>query len=128
MTIDKTSYGVQWNKQQRSIGRTATHGCIRLYNDQMERLYGAYSRSGDRCFLSNEPAKGKGVLNNGIYVEAHPDIYGRVPDRTAYELHRPGELGLLSSVRDLPSSGARDREEARGSTVRVWTLPTRTRS
>ncbi|HTF36571.1 MAG TPA: L,D-transpeptidase family protein [Myxococcota bacterium] len=119
MTIDNTSYGVHGTNNNWSIGRTATHGCIRLYNDQMERLYERIP-TGTPLLLEYQPVK-VGRLNNGIYVEAHPDIYGRVPDRTAYALHRLGELGLLSSV-DLPTV-ERVIGEARGAPVRVGTLP-----
>src|SRR5215831_2163547 len=91
MTIDSTTYGVHGTNNNWSIGRTATHGCIRLYNDQMERLYDRIP-TGTPLLLEYQPVK-VGRLGNGIYVEAHPDIYGRVPDKTAYAKRRLSELG-----------------------------------
>jgi len=119
MTIDNTSYGVHGTNNNWSIGRTATHGCIRLYNDEMERLYERIP-TGTPLLLEYQPVK-VGRLRDGIYVEAHPDIYGRVPDRTAYVVRRLSELGLLDSI-DMPTV-QRIISEARGAPVRVGTIP-----
>src|SRR5215831_12835438 len=39
MTIGNTTYGIHGTNNRWSIGREATHGCVRLYNDEMDRLY-----------------------------------------------------------------------------------------
>jgi L,D-transpeptidase ErfK/SrfK len=119
MTIGSTSYGIHGTNNDWSIGRTATHGCIRLYNDEVERLYERVP-SGTPLLLEYQPVK-VGRLGRGIYVEAHPDIYGRVPDRAGVALRRLSDLGLLESV-DVPTV-ERVVEEARGTPERVGTLP-----
>jgi L,D-transpeptidase ErfK/SrfK len=39
MTIGTTSYGVHGTNNPWSIGREATHGCVRLYDEEMRRLF-----------------------------------------------------------------------------------------
>jgi len=85
----------------------------------MERLYERIP-SGTPLLLEYQPVK-VGRLNDGIYIEAHPDIYGRVPERSAYVVRRLSELGLLGSV-DMPTV-ERVISEARGAPVRVGTIP-----
>jgi L,D-transpeptidase ErfK/SrfK len=119
MTIGNTSYGIHGTNNQWSIGRTATHGCIRLYNDEMLRLFDRIP-TGTPIRLQYQPVK-LGQIGDGIYAEAHPDVYLREPDPGAFALRRLEELGLSSYVdwRAL----ARVIEESRGVPVRVGTIP-----
>lgn len=119
MTIGSTSYGVHGTNNPWSIGREATHGCIRLYDDEMERLY-ARTPSGTRLRLQYQRVK-LGTDGEDIWAEAHPDVYGREPDALEGALARLAELGLLGEIdRRLLAQVIVD---VRGVPVRVGTLP-----
>ncbi len=119
MTIGSTSYGVHGTNNEWSIGREATHGCIRLYNDVIESLFDR-TPSGTRLRLQYQTVK-LGLDGGGIYAEAHPDVYGREPDRMEAPLLRLAELGLLTFVDRRALQHVVD--EARGIPVRIGTLP-----
>jgi len=118
MTIGNTSYGIHGTNNNWSIGRTATHGCIRLYNDEMRRLY-ERTRSGTRIELVYQSVK-LGLDGDGIYAEAHPDVYGREPDRLAAPLAKLSALGLAEHV-DLDALW-QVIDAATGVPVRIGTL------
>jgi L,D-transpeptidase ErfK/SrfK len=119
MTIGNTTYGVHGTNNPWSIGRMATHGCIRLYNDEMARLY-EHVKVGTPIRLMYESVK-LGRLGDGIYVEAHPDLYAREPDRAEAALQRLEALGLASAV---DASKLRQAiADERGVPVRIGTLP-----
>ncbi|HVP30784.1 MAG TPA: L,D-transpeptidase family protein [Myxococcota bacterium] len=119
MTIGTTSYGIHGTNNNWSIGRTATHGCIRLYNDEMRRLYD-HVPSGTPLEIVYEPVK-LGADGDAIYVEAHPDVYGRVADLLAAPLAELDARGLTPYV-DLDAL-RQVVEEAKGVPVRIGTLP-----
>jgi L,D-transpeptidase ErfK/SrfK len=118
MTIGKTSYGIHGTNVRWSIGREATHGCLRLYEDEIERLYDRVPE-GTRLQIVYEPYKW-GLEGDRIHFEAHPDLYGLVPDRlSAFEI--PRAAGLLGAI-DLELAW-RTLEQARGIPVEVGRLP-----
>jgi L,D-transpeptidase ErfK/SrfK len=119
MTIGSTTYGIHGTNNPWSIGRMATHGCIRLYDDQLAGLYERVP-SGTPIRLIYQTVK-LGTRDDGIYVEAHPDIYAHEPYRAEEALASLRAMGLESSV------DARRLREAiaasRGVPVRVGTMP-----
>ncbi len=96
MTIGATSYGIHGTSTRWSIGRMATHGCVRLYEDEIQRLFEDVP-TGTPLALLYEPYKW-GVHRGQIYFEAHPDLYERVPDRLSQALRVPRALGLLPQI------------------------------
>jgi L,D-transpeptidase ErfK/SrfK len=119
MTIGNTTYGIHGTNNRWSIGREATHGCVRLYNDEMERLY-ARTREGTPIRLLYQTVK-VGQRDGTIYVEAHPDLYQREPpDRAAPVLDKLAALGLADAVDAALLRKAID--EGRGIPVPVGTL------
>jgi L,D-transpeptidase ErfK/SrfK len=119
MTIGATSYGVHGTNIRWSIGRTATHGCVRLYEDEMRRLFDR-TPSGTRLRIVYQPTKW-GSEGDGVYLEAHPDLYERMPDALEAALALPRAVGIVDSL-DLDAV-ARVVSEARGVPERVGTLP-----
>jgi L,D-transpeptidase ErfK/SrfK len=115
MTIGRTSYGIHGTNNPWSIGREATHGCIRLYEDEVARLF-ARTREGTPLRLVYQTVKigRRGAI---VYVEAHPDLYGREPERMAAAFERIWTLGLPDLVD--PLLVRRVIEEARGIPVAV---------
>ena len=119
MAIGNTSYGIHGTNKQWSIGRMATHGCVRLYDDQIKKLYDR-TPSGTRLQLLYQPYKW-GIDGNDLYLEVHPDLYGRYSGPLTEALRTPRELGILRHV-DLELAW-RAVEEARGAPVWVGRLP-----
>jgi L,D-transpeptidase ErfK/SrfK len=119
MTIGRTSYGIHGTDNRWSIGREATHGCIRLYNDEIARLF-ARTREGTPLALVYQPVK-LGRRGARLYVEAHPDLYGRAPDRAERVAERLRGLGLWPWV--AADHLERAIADARGIPVEVGELP-----
>jgi L,D-transpeptidase ErfK/SrfK len=119
MTIGTTSYGIHGTNNRWSIGREATHGCVRLYNDDIARLY-ARTPQGTPIRLVYQTLK-LGRRGDGIWIEAHPDRYGRDPERLANALGRLAALGLQAYVDADAMRRAVD--EARGEPVAIGRVP-----
>jgi L,D-transpeptidase ErfK/SrfK len=77
ITIGRTTYGIHGTNVRWSIGRQATHGCLRMYEDEIQRLYGRV-REGTRIQIVYQPTKW-GRDREHIYLEVHPDLYGLRP-------------------------------------------------
>jgi L,D-transpeptidase ErfK/SrfK len=56
------------------IGMQITHGCVRMYPEDIEQLYNNVS-VGTPVYIVKQPIK-VGWLDNVLYVEAHPDLEG----------------------------------------------------
>ena len=118
LSIGSTSYGIHGTNVRWSIGREATHGCLRLYEEDIRRLFDRV-REGTRVQIIYQTAKW-GSDGAHIYLEAHPDLYGLKGDRQS-ALDVPRALGVLADL-DLDLV-TRTLEEARGLPVKVGTLP-----
>jgi len=117
ITIGQTSYGIHGTNVRWSIGRQATHGCLRLYEEDVKRLYDRVS-PGTRIQIVYQPYKW-GRDETRLYLEAHPDPYGLLDDPLEAALEVPRALGLeggLDAVRLW-----RTLKEARGVPVAVGT-------
>ena len=56
------------------IGMQITHGCVRMYPEDIEKLY-YMTPIGTPVYIVKQPIK-VGWLDNNLYVEAHPDLEG----------------------------------------------------
>lgn len=56
------------------IGMQITHGCVRMYPEDVEALYDAVPL-GTPVYIVKQPIK-VGWLDNELYIEAHPDLEG----------------------------------------------------
>jgi L,D-transpeptidase ErfK/SrfK len=56
------------------IGMQITHGCVRMYPEDIEALYELVA-VGTPVYIVKQPIK-VGWLNNVLYLEAHPDLEG----------------------------------------------------
>lgn len=119
LTIGQTSYGIHGTNNRWSIGREATHGCLRLYNDVVGRLF-ARTPTGTPIRIVYQTVK-LGLRDGVVYAEAHPDRYRRDPDRLARATARLAEWGLddedtLTLLRAVIDA-------ARGEPVAIAVLP-----
>lgn len=56
------------------IGMQITHGCVRMYPEDIEQLYQTVA-VGTPVYMVKQPIK-VGWLDNVLYIEAHPDLEG----------------------------------------------------
>jgi len=119
MTIGATTYGIHGTNNRWSIGREATHGCVRLYDDEMAKLF-ERAPSGTPVHLVYQPFKW-GREGDTLFLEVHPDLYGRIDDPREAALATPRALELLAGV-DLEAVD-RALEAVRGVPVAVGTVP-----
>lgn len=61
-----------------AVGRLVTHGCIRMYPEDIQQFFDVV-RVGSPGEFVYQPVK-LGVLNGKVYAEVHEDIYKIVPD------------------------------------------------
>jgi L,D-transpeptidase ErfK/SrfK len=69
-----------------------SHGCIRLYPEDIERLYGMV-KVGTPGRLVYEPVK-FGWRGDALYVEVHDDLYGKYPGLWNHAVHVVSEQNL----------------------------------
>jgi L,D-transpeptidase ErfK/SrfK len=70
-------YGIHGTNIPWGVGMQVSHGCIRLYPEDIEQLFPMVPVGAPGQFVY-EPIK-IGARNGRIYVEVHKDIYGMVP-------------------------------------------------
>lgn len=83
------------------IGMQITHGCVRLYPEDIEELYHQVS-VGTPVYIVNQPIK-VGWLDNWLYIEALPDLEGdeRLPAeryKQAMELIQKANNGIIPEI------------------------------
>jgi len=119
MTLGSSSYGIHGTNNRWSVGLDATHGCVRLYNREMHELFDRVPE-GTRVRIVYQTVK-LGRRADGIFIEAHPDLYARVGDPLAATRIQLRSLGLDGLVdRGLVERTVR---EAQGTPVRVGSVP-----
>jgi L,D-transpeptidase ErfK/SrfK len=119
----KSSYGIHGTHNRWAIGRMATHGCVRLYNDVAERLYERIAL-GTPVRIIYERVK-LGQRDGELFVEVHPDLYGRDPDplpRLRVDLMVLGLIGALDAEALDLAQLQEIVTQARGVPVRIASL------
>ena len=123
LTLGTSSYGIHGTNNLWSIGREATHGCVRLYNADMRALFERI-RGGTRVRIVYQRVK-IGQRDGGVFVEAHRDFYDRDFDplpATLARLVALDALGLVDAGSIRESEVRRVVTESRGVPVRVGRL------
>jgi len=70
-------YGIHGTNIPWGVGMQVSHGCVRLYPEDIERLFPLVPVGAPGEF-TYQPVKA-GVRDGGVYLEAHNDIYGHAP-------------------------------------------------
>ena len=96
MRLSKGLYSIHGTNIPWSIGRLTTHGCIRLYPEDISQLF-AMVRVGTTGQLLYQPIK-LGESGGEIYAEVHEDIYGRVPNLERAALNLARETRLMDRI------------------------------
>ncbi|MGA1865169.1 MAG: L,D-transpeptidase family protein [bacterium] len=96
MGLGESGYGIHGTNIPWSIGRLVTHGCIRLYPEDMEQLFDL-AGYGTSVEIIYEPVK-IGQLSDRVYIEVHKDIYNRIENFVIYGYNKLIEKGVVKLV------------------------------
>jgi L,D-transpeptidase ErfK/SrfK len=95
--LSAPGYGLHGTNAPGSIGKYATHGCLRLLPEHIERLY-REARDGTRVEVVHEPVKLARDRAGRVYLEAHRVVY-RDPHGGPTDLRaRIGAAGLAEAI------------------------------
>lgn len=72
------AYGVHGTAMPWGVGRLVSHGCIRCYPEHIRLLFPQVP-IGAKLEIIYEPVK-IGQRNGRVFVEAHPDVYQKIPN------------------------------------------------
>jgi L,D-transpeptidase ErfK/SrfK len=89
LRLSRHDYGIHGTNAPWGIGRLVSHGCIRLYPEDIEELF-SIVELGTPVEIIYEPIK-IGFKDSRIFVEVHPDLYNEITDRL---IHTAGKLFL----------------------------------
>jgi L,D-transpeptidase ErfK/SrfK len=78
------------------VGMEVSHGCVRLYPEDIDRLYHRTSVGTPGRFVY-QPVK-YGWRSGSLYVEVHEDLYGVYPGLWRYALKLAKSHGLIGSI------------------------------
>lgn len=96
MRLGDSMYGIHSTNFPWSVGRMATHGCIRMYPEDMEKFF-PLVQPGTRVQLVYEPVK-VAVIDGRIHIEVHRDVYGMKGDLRRYGESLLADKGLAGRV------------------------------
>jgi L,D-transpeptidase ErfK/SrfK len=69
LQLSANGYGIHGTNRPYGIGREVSHGCIRLYPEDIQMLFNLV-KLGTKVIIMNEPVK-VGLFNKKIYAEIH---------------------------------------------------------
>ncbi len=78
------------------VGMEVSHGCVRLYPEDIERLFRKVKIGTPGTFVY-QPVK-FGWRGDVLYVEVHDDLYGRYPALYAHALKEVERLGIQDQL------------------------------
>jgi L,D-transpeptidase ErfK/SrfK len=82
------------------IGMQITHGCVRMYPEDIEALYNSVP-VGTPVYMVKQPIK-VGWLDNTLYIEAHPDLEG---EETTLDQKLEVALKLIQKANHIARDG-----------------------
>ncbi|MFZ5453049.1 MAG: L,D-transpeptidase family protein [Thermodesulfobacteriota bacterium] len=89
-------YGLHGTHAPMGVGRLVSHGCIRHYPEDIEKLFDM-TPVGTTVDVIYEPVK-FGFLRGRVFIEVHEDIYFKVPNMLRYALKRLQSKGLEGQI------------------------------
>lgn len=96
MGLSLSGYGIHGTNFPWAVGRLVTHGCIRLYPEDILKLFPLVPVK-TPVELIYQPVK-VGFKQGRVFMEVHPDIYQKMPDLTQYGSDKIKSLGLSQKV------------------------------
>ncbi len=96
MKFSAGAYGVHGTAMPWGVGRLVSHGCIRCYPEHIRLLFPQVPM-GSKIELIYEPIK-LGKRGGQIFVEAHPDVYRKIPDYMQYAAQKLEQYPFAAQV------------------------------
>jgi len=116
--LSRKGYGIHGTNFPWCVGRSVSNGCIRLYPEHIEQLFHE-TPVGTWVEIVYEPVK-VGFRRGEIYVEVHPDLYGKIVCTEEYTVQRLQEsVGLDGVSMELLRAAL---QECNGAPVAVGSL------
>jgi L,D-transpeptidase ErfK/SrfK len=96
LVLSLPEYGIHGTDVPWGVGMNVSHGCIRLYPENIEQLY-KMTPVGTPGRFVYQPVK-FGWREGALYVEVHDDLYSVYPGLWNHALHEVKRLHLENSV------------------------------
>lgn len=96
MKFSAGAYGIHGTAMPWGVGRLVSHGCIRCYPEHIRILYPQVP-VGAKLEVIYEPIK-FGQIDGQVFVEAHPDVYRRIPDYIKYATDKLSQHPMADRV------------------------------
>jgi L,D-transpeptidase ErfK/SrfK len=99
LSLSLPEYALHGTDVPWGVGMNVSHGCVRLYPEDIERLYSKV-RIGTPGRFVYQPIK-FGWRGDALYVEVHDDLYAMYPGLWNHAVREVNRLGLEDQV-DMP--------------------------
>jgi L,D-transpeptidase ErfK/SrfK len=96
LSLSLPEYALHGTDVPWGVGMNVSHGCVRLYPEDIERLYSKV-RIGTPGRFVYQPVK-FGWRGDALYVEVHDDLYAKYPGLWNHALREVNRLGLEDRV------------------------------
>lgn len=96
LDLNMPEYAIHGTNDPWGVGMEVSHGCIRLYPEDIDRLWHMVP-VGTKGVIVYEPVK-YGWRGNALYVEVHEDLYGLYPGLWRYALNEARRRHLLPFI------------------------------
>lgn len=96
LNLSPGDYRIHGTPQPWGVGRLVSHGCIRLYPEDIVELYKLVP-VGTPVEIVYDPVK-IGFKGGRIFIEVHHDIYRRIPNLLQYAIDKISAKGLRYKV------------------------------
>jgi L,D-transpeptidase ErfK/SrfK len=96
LSLSLPEYALHGTNVPWGVGMNVSHGCVRLYPEDIKRLYSKVEVGTPGRFVY-QPIK-FGWRDESLYVEVHDDLYARYPGLWNYAQHEVQRLGLEDQV------------------------------
>jgi len=106
--LSAAGYGLHGTNAPMSVGKVATHGCMRLLPEHVERLFHE-APDGLRVDIIDEPIKVARDAAGRLWLEVHPDLYRGRPIQAADVTARLGATGMADAVDPVLVAGVVER-------------------
>jgi len=98
MAISHNGIGIHGTNEPFGVGRRVSHGCIRLYNDDVAEIFSG-AEKGTPVHIVYQPYK-VGIRSGALFLEAHPDYQKKISDPTREIQRQITAVGWKPEVSD----------------------------
>jgi L,D-transpeptidase ErfK/SrfK len=94
--LNRTGVGIHGTNSPESIYHSGTHGCIRMHADGIEKLFNSVAVNTPVTVIYQPVLFG--VASDGVYLEAHPDVYRKGGNAVAVVEKLAVEAGVADRI------------------------------